>query len=86
MALEIKELVGLLAGGLTTISLVPQLMRVFRSRSSRDISLPFTLMLLLGFLFWLMYGLLNGLMPVILWNSLGLVFMSVLLYGKVKFS
>ncbi len=79
------ELLGLVAGLFTTFSLVPQLYRVMRLREARDISLPFTLLLAGGNLLWLIYGLLAGLMPILLWNSISLLLSASLALAKLKY-
>jgi MtN3 and saliva related transmembrane protein len=79
------EVFGLLGGALTTFGYVPQLLRILKLKSAREISLPFTLSFLAGALCWLTYGVLLGLMPVILWNSAGTIFLCTLLYGKLKY-
>ena len=79
------ESLGFVGGALITCSLVPQVLRVFKLRSAREISLLFTILLLLGVVFWLAYGLAFGLAPVILWNAASLVLVAGLLYGKLKY-
>jgi len=79
------ELFGLLGGAFTTFGYVPQLVRILKLRSAKEISLPFTLSFLTGAACWLIYGALLSLMPVILWNAAGIAFLSMLLYGKLKY-
>ena len=76
---------GLVAGALVTCSIVPQLIRVFKLRSAREISLLFNTLLLLGIITWLAYGIYLKLIPVILWNAIGAVLVAVLLYAKLKY-
>jgi MtN3 and saliva related transmembrane protein len=84
--LSFAAILGLVAGAITTGSLVPQVIRVFQLKSARDVSLLFTVLLLVGDAAWLVYGILLKELPLILWNILAVAFMSVLLYGKVKYS
>ena len=63
---------GYAAGLLTTAAYVPQLVRVIRLRSARDISLPTFLMFALGVFFWLLYGLCTGARPIIACNAANL--------------
>lgn len=79
------ECLGFVGGALVTCSLVPQLIRIFKLRSAREISLLFNTLLLLGVISWLAYGILLRLPPVILWNAIGAVLVSVLLYTKLKY-
>ena len=79
------EYIGLAAGALVTLALIPQLIRVFKLKSAREISVLFNISLLLGMILWLVYGILLGLMPVILWNSIGLTLVTTLIYAKFKY-
>ena len=79
------EYIGLIAGLVVTCSLVPQIMRVFRLKSAREISMLFTSLLLLGMVLWLVYGIMQGLFPVILWNVIGALLTMTLLVAKVKY-
>ena len=80
-----SEILGLLGGALVTLGYIPQLVRILKLKSAREISLPFTLSLLLGSVCWFTYGVLLSLMPIILWNSAGIVFLCMILYGKLKY-
>jgi MtN3 and saliva related transmembrane protein len=84
--LSSSELLGILAGAVTTLGFIPQVLRVFRLRSAREISLTFTILFLGGITLWLLYGISLTLLPVILWNALSLVLGSLLLYAKLKYS
>ncbi|MFH1031304.1 MAG: SemiSWEET family transporter [Chloroflexota bacterium] len=79
------EYLGFAGGLITTISYIPQLIRVFKLRSAREISVLFTIFLLIGMAVWLFYGIFLSLVPVILWNAIGVVLTSILLYGKLKY-
>ena len=79
------EYLGYLGGFLTTICYIPQIVRIIKLKSARDISLPFTILLLIGVIAWLLYGIFLALIPVIIWNSIGTVIIAVLLYSKLKY-
>ena len=83
--MPLGEWLGFIAGALVTCSLIPQLIRVFKLRSAREISLLFNVLLLLGLVAWLAYGIVFSLTPVILWNAIGMVLVSTLLYAKLKY-
>jgi MtN3 and saliva related transmembrane protein len=83
--LTLVELLGLIAGALVTCSLIPQLVRVFRLKSAREISALFTTLLLIGLVTWLVYGIILGLLPVIIWNASGTLLVAALLYAKMKY-
>ncbi len=79
------EWFGFIAGGLMTVGFLPQVIRVYRLRSAREISLPFAILLLAGLLCWLAYGIAFSLFPVILWNAITGVLAVALLYAKLKY-
>jgi MtN3 and saliva related transmembrane protein len=79
------EIFGLLGEALTTFDYVPQLLRILKLKSAREISLPFTLSFLAGAICWLTYGILLSLVSIILSNSAGIIFLDMLLYGKLKY-
>ncbi len=83
--MSIGEILGLVAGAFSTGSILPQVVRIFRNRSAKDVSLWFTIMILTGSLLWLSYGILDRLLPVILWNSAGTMLTAALVIGKVRF-
>ena len=83
--MSLEESLGFVAGALVTCSLIPQLIRVFRLRSAREISMLFTTLLLLGLILWLTYGVFFRLIPVIIWNAVGIILVVVLLYAKLKY-
>lgn len=80
-----SDYIGYIAGVLTTFCYIPQIIRVFRLKSAKEISLLFTILLLVGVVVWLVYGILLSLVPIIFWNSIGVVIVVALLYAKVKF-
>ena len=81
----LAEWLGFIAGGLVTSAFLPQVIRVFKLRSAYEISLPFTILLLIGVISWAVYGIFFGLLPVILWNAIMAVLVTVLLYAKLKY-
>ena len=79
------EYMGLIAGALVTFGFVPQIIRVFKLKSAREISALFNVLLLVGMVLWLIYGISLHLVPIILWNIVGILLVSILLYGKLKY-
>jgi MtN3 and saliva related transmembrane protein len=79
------EILGFAAAFCTTVAFVPQLVRVVRLRSARDISLPTFLMFSLGVLLWLLYGVYTGSRPVIASNAVTLVLSVSILILKLRY-
>lgn len=79
------EILGLVAGALTTAAFVPQVVRVWRTRSTTDISLAMFLLFSLGVLLWLIYGAAIGSTPVVAANLLTFVLSLSILVAKLRF-
>jgi len=76
---------GLLAGTLTTIAFIPQLLKVWRSKSAKDISLNTLIIFNSGVFLWLIYGIYLQAIPIILANGLTLVFNSIIVWLKIRY-
>ena len=79
------KILGLVAGSLTTISFLPQVIKTWKSRSAKDLSLAMFSVFCLGTLLWLTYGILIASTPVIFANAITLLLSSILLYFKFRF-
>lgn len=80
-----EELFGFFGGLLITIAFIPQVWRLFKLKSAREISLLFNILFLIGGMSWLSYGIVLGLRPIILWNVISIVLVSAMLYAKLKY-
>jgi MtN3 and saliva related transmembrane protein len=67
-------MVGLIAGALTTGSSIPQVIKIIQTRSARDVSALFFIMMAIGMSLWLAYGLLRADLAIVLWNAISLIF------------
>jgi MtN3 and saliva related transmembrane protein len=83
--MDYQLLLGLLAATLTTCAFVPQLLKVWKSKSTHDISLAMYIVICAGVLFWLIYGLLRNDLPVIIANAVTLIIASMILFLKLKY-
>jgi MtN3 and saliva related transmembrane protein len=83
--LSSQEVFGFIGGVLVTVALVPQVVKIFRLKSALEISLPFTILLFTGMIFWLGYGILFQSFPIILWNAVGAALVATLLFAKLKY-
>jgi len=83
--MEFAQGLGLLAGTVTTLSFLPQVIKIYKSRSAKDISLGWVASLTFGVALWLAYGLMIGELPVILSNMVTLVLAGAILAMKLWF-
>ncbi len=82
---ETTEIIGLVAGLLTTVAFVPQVIKTWKSKSARDLSLVMFSLFCLGVFLWTIYGIMINQLPIILWNIITLILASVILFFKIKF-
>ena len=79
------QLLGLVAGACTTIAFLPQVIKTWKSRSAKDLSLSMFSIFCLGVTLWLVYGFMVDDVPVIAANLLTLMLASTLLFFKLRF-
>ncbi len=75
---------GYAAALCTTGAYVPQVLRVWRTRSTQDISLRMFLVLVTGLTLWLVYGFWRGEIPLIAANGVTLVLAGTILFFKIR--
>jgi MtN3 and saliva related transmembrane protein len=78
------DILGYMAGFLTTMSCLPQVFKSWRRRSVRDLSLTMLLMLTVGLMFWMAYGVITNDWPILLANGVSLLLWSSLLVFKIR--
>ncbi len=76
---------GYLAGALTTLAFLPQLIKVLKSKSTHDISLAMFIVICTGISLWLVYGILIDSLPIILANIVTLAIAGMILLLKIKY-
>ncbi len=77
--------IGLLAGSLTTIAFLPQAIKTWKTKSTRDVSLGMFVTFCTGVLLWIVYGLLVGDLPVLMTNIVTFILASTILWFKLKY-
>ncbi len=78
-------IIGVLAGTLTTASFVPQVVKAWRTRSLADFSLSMLLTVALGVALWVVYGVMIGGAPIVIFNAVTLALALALLAMKLRF-
>jgi len=77
--------VGFFAAFCTTISFLPQVIKVYKTKSTKDISLYMFLIFTMGTFCWLIYGILESSLPIIIANTITLILSAIILLYKIKF-
>jgi MtN3 and saliva related transmembrane protein len=78
-------MIGLGAAALSTVSLLPQLARVWKTKSVKDISTGYCGVMFTSVALWLTYGILSADVPVIAANSVVVVQSAAILGFKAKY-
>ena len=82
---NLAELIGIIAGLLTTVAFLPQAVKIWRSKSAKDVSLAMFLCFCAGIVLWVIYGFMLGALPVILANVVTLCIAATILVFKIRY-
>jgi MtN3 and saliva related transmembrane protein len=80
----LADVIGAVAGALTTVAFVPQVVKTWRTRSTRDISLAMWLVFWCGVAMWTVYGLMLAAWPIVVANLFTLLLSGVILVIKLR--
>ena len=83
--MDFTNILGFTAATLTTFAFLPQVMQVWRSRSTKDISLPMLITFIAGISLWLVYGLVVKAAPIYIANFITLILNLAILRFKLKY-
>ncbi len=74
-----------MAGFLTSIAIIPQVIKAWRSKSVRDISIWQPILLEIGMVLWLIYGIIISDLPLVAANSFSIICNTLLIFMKLRF-
>ncbi len=83
--MELSTIIGSSAGIFTTLAALPQLIKSWKTKSTKDVSLEWCSILLVGVLLWLIYGVMVTDWPLIIANILTFIFVSGILFLKLRY-
>ena len=81
----VNDIIGYVAAVCTTISLLPQTLKLFKTKDTSAISLRMYSLFTFGVAAWLVFGILQSNWPIILANGITLIFASLILYYKIRY-
>ena len=84
MSIDSVDALGFCAGALTTASFLPQVLKSWSTRDLSGISLRMYGLFTAGVALWLLYGLLVGNRPIVLWNAVTLLLAGTVLALKLR--
>lgn len=76
---------GFVASTLTVSAFLPQVIKAWKTKSTKDVSLLMFSMLIIGNILWLVYGVLINSLPLVITNILIFIFASTILILKIKY-
>lgn len=75
--------VGILAAIITTYSFLPQVLQVIKTKDTSSISLKMYILLIIGLILWVIYGISLKNFSIILANGITCIFAIIILYYKI---
>ncbi len=82
--MSLTEITGFLAAFICAMAMTPQVVKIYRTHKTDDLSLGAFTTLATGLFLWLIYGLLIHSTPVIMGNGVGLGFNLYIIIMKIK--
>lgn len=79
-------IIGLVAGILTSSSMLPQVVKTIREKKADDVSLFMLVVLMLGVATWVVYGVMREDMPIIVTNSFSLLVNITMIILRLKYN
>ncbi len=83
---EYVQYIGIGAGVLTSVSMLPQLIKTFKEKKAEEISLVMIFALIGGIAGWIWYGFLKSDLPIIFTNCFSLLLNLILLFFRFKYA
>ncbi len=81
----LHDWIGLLAGTLTTVAFIPQVIKIWRSKKADDISISMFLIFTVGVGLWMIYGIQIASLPVMLANAVTMILALIILILKYSY-
>lgn len=83
--MDLIAVLGLLAGACTTVAVIPQIYKAWKSKRVKDVSPGMFGILMLGLALWVVYGILKKDIPIIVTNAIAFGLNSVMFYLMIKY-
>lgn len=83
--MNLPDTIGFIAGFLTSTGFLPQFLKALKTKSTSDISAPMLIILGIGVILWIVYGVMVTAFPVIIANVLSLSLITSILILKMKY-
>lgn len=81
----IIDIIGFVAGVLTTSSFIPQFIKIIMDKSAKEISFLMYIVISIGIFLWFLYGLMINSLPIIVANGVSFILTILILLGKIRY-
>ncbi len=81
----LENFIGTAGGIVSSVTFLPQVIKIWKTKSAKDLSMMTLFFLILNVSLWLTYGLLKTDFPLIITNSIVLTMILIMVYFKLKF-
>ena len=78
-------IIGFVAGMLTAVSMLPQVIKTFKEKKAEDVSILMLVVLLTGVGLWIYYGVQKNDVPIIISNSISLTINLIMIFLRFKY-
>ncbi len=83
--MDLVRIIGFFSAACTTAAFLPQVIKSWRTKKTRDISSGWLGLLVVGIFSWIVYGILREDLVIIIGNVATVAMLAVLLYLKIKY-
>ena len=83
--MDIINIVGAAGGIVSSVTFLPQVIKIWKTKSAKDLSMGTLMFLVLNVSLWLLYGILTNLYPIIITNGIVLSMVFIMVYFKLTF-
>lgn len=78
-------ILGIMAGTLTTISFIPQVIKIYKMKDAKDLSMATFCVFSFGVFLWVIYGIVVCEWPIILANGITLILIFLIIAMKIRY-
>jgi len=80
-----RLILGIMAGTLTTISFIPQVIKIYKMKQAKDLSITTFCLFSCGVFLWFIYGIVIREWPIILANGITLILITSIIAMKIRY-
>lgn len=83
--MKLEILIGILGAVLSSVSFLPQVIKIWKTKSAADLSMPTIILLAGNAATWLTYGIIKDAIPLAITNAIMLSMLLLIVFFKIKY-